>query len=165
MVLNAKVVFPVSKNTSQAFFGLSVTDVADQYTSINTLLKGCPAGRVGPDRVEGSTRLDSSEIDGNLQPFRPPTFLSAQTARASVQDISVVSTVFSHTSPVSSSRTAASSKRLKTVNREALGNFLPQFCSEECAVGLESGAEPAWPLLATMVIPTRTRSPSLSMQL
>src|SRR5688572_32732293 len=95
MVLNAKVVFPVSKNTSQAFFGLSVTDVADQYTSINTLVKGCPAGRVGPDRVEGSTKLASSEIDGNLQPFRPPTFLSAQTARASVQDISVVSTVFS----------------------------------------------------------------------
>src|SRR5262249_60327031 len=78
--------------------------------------------------MEGSTRLASSEIDGSLQPFRPPTSLSAQAARASVQDSSDVSNVFSHTNPVSSSRTAASPKAFKTVNREALGSFLLQFC-------------------------------------
>src|SRR4249920_498023 len=135
MVLNALSTLPVSKNTSHALFGLPAIVVADQYASISTLIKGWPRGRVGPVLMEGSTRLASSEIDGNLQPFRPPTSLSAQPARALVQDTSVVSRVFSHTSPVSSSRTAASPKALKIVNREALGSFLSQFCvSSETSV-------------------------------
>src|SRR5262245_58852911 len=105
--------------------------------------------------MDGSTRLASSEIEGSLQPLRPPTFLSAQVARASVQDISMVSSVFSHTRPVSLSRTAASPKALKTVNRETLGSFLSQFCSDGCVAGLASAGETARPLLATVVKQTK----------
>src|SRR4026208_1462293 len=143
MVFTAKVALAVSKNTSHAFLGLSVTDVADQYTSVNTLVKGGSGGRAGPERIEGSPRLASSERDGTLQPFRPPTSLSAQAARASVHDTSAVSRVFSHTSPVSLSRTAASPKALKMVNREALGSFLSQCWSEKCVAELESDGETA----------------------
>src|SRR6478736_117216 len=114
--------------------------------------------------MEGSTRLASSEIDGNLQPFRPPTSLSAQAARASVQDISAVSRVFSHTSPVSLSRTAASPKALKMVNREALGSFLSQFLSKKCVAELESDGETALAGLSASVNPTRAVSPSISVQ-
>src|SRR5215510_1534440 len=118
--------------------------------------------------MERSIRLANSKIDGSLQPFRPPTSLSAQAARASVQDISFVSRVFSHTSPVSSSRTAAPPKALKIVNREALGSFLPQFSmsAEAFAVGLnfEGGASKALLAPAPIVnqLPTKTQSPRIS---
>src|SRR5688572_9714452 len=171
MVLKPLSTLPVSKNTSQALFGVPATVVADQYTSICTLVKGWPRGRVFPVLMEGSTRVASSEIDGSLQPFRPPTSLLAQAARASLQDISAVSRVFSHTSPVSSSRTAASPKALKIVNREALGSFLSQFCvrSETSMVGLGFDGGAANPLLTSAPIvkqlPTKTQSPSISMEL
>src|SRR5215510_14071410 len=128
IVLKPLSTLPVSKNTSHALFGVPATVVADQYTSNLTLVKGWPRGSVGPVLIERSIRLANSKIDGSLQPFRPPTSLSAQAARASVQDISFVSRVFSYTSPVSSSRTAAPPKALKIVNREVLGSFLSQFC-------------------------------------
>src|SRR6185295_12605373 len=121
--------------------------------------------------MEGSTRLASSEIDGSLQPFRPPTSLLAQAARASFQVTSFVSKVFSHTSPVSSSRTAASPKALKIVNREALGSFLSQFCvSSETSVmglGFDEGAATALLTPAPIVkqLPTKTQSPRISMEL
>src|SRR5262245_57310468 len=127
MDLNAWVILPVSKKTSYALFGLPASVVVDLYASVFTLVKGWPRGRVDPAVMEGSTRLASSEIDGSLQPFRPPTSLSAQAARASVQDSSVVSKVFSYTSPVSSSRTAASPKDLKTVNLDARDTLMLQF--------------------------------------
>src|SRR5215813_11142121 len=167
MVLKAWVTLPVSKKTSHALFGLPASVVADQYTSVFTLVKGWPRGRVDPVRMEGSTRLASSEIDGSLQPFRPPTSLSAQAARASAQDSSVVSRVFSHTSPVSSSRTAASAKALKTLNRVALGSFLLQFWgrSETTVVRLGFGWGSAKALLALAPIvnklPTKTQSPNI----
>src|SRR4026209_665101 len=121
--------------------------------------------------MEGSTRLASSEIDGSLQPFRPPTSILAQAARASVQDTSVVSRVFSHTSPVSPSRTAASPKALKIVNREALGSFLSQFwVSSETSVaglGFDGGAADALrtPTPVASKLPTKTQSPSISREL
>jgi hypothetical protein len=84
---------------------------------------------------------------------------------------SVVSSVFSHTSPVSSSRTAASPKALKIVNREALGSFLSQFCvsAETSVVGLGSDGGAAKALLPPAPIvnqlPTNTQSPSIGMEL
>src|SRR5262249_12962027 len=126
---------------------------------------------VGPDLMEGSTRLASSITDGSLQPLRPPTSLSAHATRAAFHDSSVVSRVFSHTSPVSSSRTAAPPKAFKIVNREALGSFLSQFWVswETSVVGLESAEESAKALLtpAPLVnkLPTRTQSPGISMGL
>src|SRR5215510_8419203 len=168
MVLKAWVTLPVSRKTSHALFGLPASVVADQYTSVFTLVKGWPRGRVDPVRMEGSTRLASSEIDGSLQPFRPPTSLSAQAARASAQDSSVVSRVFSHTSPVSSSRTAASPKALKTVNREALGSFLSQFwVSSEVGLGFDGEAAEALLTHASTgtPLPNKTLSPSSNMEL
>ena len=170
MVLNPLSTLPVSKNTSHALFGLPAIVVADQYASISTLVKGWPGGRVGPVLIEGSTRLASSITDGSLQPLRPPTSLSAHATRAAVHDSSIVSRVFSHTSPVSSSRTAAPPKALKIVNRETLGSFLSQLWvgGETSVVGLGFDGEAAkalpTPTLLVNKLPTKTQSPGISME-
>src|SRR5262245_9269067 len=113
--------------------------------------------------MEGSTKLASSEIDGSLHPFRPPTSLSAQAARASDQDSSVVSKVFSHTSPVSSSRTAAFPKSLKTENREALGSFLLQFWRRMSGTSVAKALFQLDPRVN--ILPINKQSPGISMKM
>src|SRR5262245_49004890 len=114
---------PLKKSTVQASSaGLSASVVADQYDWDDwTLVKGLPAGKNGAEVAFGSTKLASSSKAGSRQPLRPPTFLFAQWNRAFPQVCLSSPGDFSHTSPVSLSRTAAPPKALKTVNREALG--------------------------------------------
>jgi hypothetical protein len=102
---------------------------------------------------DGSIRLNNSTTDGSRQAFRPPVVRLVHSPRALPQMCVVVAGDFSHTSPVSLSRTAWLLKDASTVKRESLGRFLSQFCvtpasassltGGAAAVGVVSKPEPA----------------------
>jgi hypothetical protein len=112
------------ERTKLALFG-SILLVADQYTFDSTVVKGWPAGRVGPgDATEGSIKLASSEIEGSRQPFRPPTLLMRHVGLArSACATRFVPGARSHTRPVSRSSTASLFQSVKTTKRVEAGSF------------------------------------------
>ncbi len=63
---------PMMTPTFHAKDDLPENDGADQWWADWTLVKGWPAGKVGPGMTDGSTRLASSRTDGSRQPLCPP---------------------------------------------------------------------------------------------
>src|SRR5512144_991985 len=96
---------------------------------IETFENGLPAGRVGAT-PDGSTGDISSWIAGSRQPARFPTLSDVQWITANFQSHTPVLAAFSHTSPVSLSRTASPPKAARTWNRGA-----PVICLSQVEVG------------------------------
>src|SRR5687767_7558804 len=86
----------------------------------NGSVNGCPGGSAGLSAF-GSMRLPSSATEGNRQPLRPPTVLSAHTDRALNQFTSLAVRALAHTRPVSRSKTAALPILARTMNLVLLG--------------------------------------------